>query len=156
MKYVGIAIVLILLVGGFFLLQPKQTQQSQTTTEKTESTAPTTAAEQPTQTTAEGEAMEKSDGETNNVKEFTVTGSNFSFDPKEITVKKGDTVRITFKNADGMHDFKIDEFNVATKVLQGGTEETVEFTADKVGAFEYYCSVGKHRQMGMKGTLTVK
>ncbi|MDQ5952387.1 MAG: plastocyanin, partial [Patescibacteria group bacterium] len=71
------------------------------------------------------------------------------------TVQKGDTVRIIFKNEDGFHDLKIDEFNVATKQIQGGAEETVEFVADKAGTFEYYCSVGKHRDMGMKGTITV-
>ena len=89
------------------------------------------------------------------VKEFTVTGGNFKFAPNTLSVKKGDKVRIVFKNAEGFHDFKIDEFNVATKQIQGGAEETVEFTADKAGSFEYYCSVGKHRAMGMKGTLTV-
>jgi cytochrome c oxidase subunit 2 len=90
------------------------------------------------------------------VKEFTITGQNFSFAPAVITVKKGDKVKITFKNAEGFHDFKIDEFNVATKQIQGGGEDTVEFTADKTGTFEYYCSVGKHRQMGMKGQLIVQ
>lgn len=89
------------------------------------------------------------------VKEFTVTGGNFKFAPNTISVKKGDKVRIVFKNAEGFHDLKIDEFNVATKQIKGGAEETVEFTADKVGSFEYYCSVGQHRAMGMKGTLTV-
>lgn len=90
-----------------------------------------------------------------NVKTFTVTGENFSFEPSTLTVKKGDTVRVVFKNEDGFHDFVIDELNVATKQIQGGSEETVEFVADKVGTFEYYCSVGKHRDMGMKGILTV-
>ncbi len=89
------------------------------------------------------------------VKEFTVTGQNFSFAPNTLTVKKGDQVKITFKNADGFHDFRIDEFNVASKRIRGGDSDTVEFTADKVGSFEYYCSVGSHRAMGMKGTLTV-
>ncbi|MEN9328543.1 MAG: hypothetical protein RI947_1351 [Candidatus Parcubacteria bacterium] len=90
------------------------------------------------------------------VKEFTVTGSNFSFDTKEIKVKKGDTVKVTFKNADGMHDFIIDEFNVKTKQIKGGEEETVEFVADQTGTFEYYCSVGQHRQNGMVGKLIVQ
>lgn len=89
-------------------------------------------------------------------KEFVVNGSNFSFDVKTITVKKGDTVRIVFKNQDGFHDFVIDDFNVATKQIQAGQEETVEFVADKGGIFEYYCSVGNHRAMGMVGTLTVE
>ncbi|OGZ04204.1 MAG: hypothetical protein A2648_01320 [Candidatus Lloydbacteria bacterium RIFCSPHIGHO2_01_FULL_41_20] len=90
------------------------------------------------------------------IKEFTIIGSPFLFSPSSMTVKKGDTVRITFKNSGGTHDFKIDEFNVATKKINDGAEETVEFIADKTGSFEYYCSVGNHRAMGMKGTLTVE
>ncbi|MDO8515973.1 MAG: cupredoxin domain-containing protein [bacterium] len=89
------------------------------------------------------------------VKEFTVTGQNYSFSPSTLVVKKGDTVKITFKNVNGMHDFRIDEFRVATQKIQGGAEETVQFVADKVGAFQYYCSVGQHRANGMWGTLTV-
>lgn len=92
---------------------------------------------------------------TSPVKEFTITGGNFKFTPSAMTVKKGDTVRVTFKNEEGFHDFRIDEFNVATKQIGAGTSETVEFVADKAGTFEYYCSVGQHRQMGMVGTLTV-
>lgn len=90
------------------------------------------------------------------VKEFTVVGSNFMFDPATITVNRGDKVKITFKNSGGMHDWRIDEFGVATKKIKTGEEEVLEFTADKVGTFEYYCSVGEHRMKGMKGTLTVK
>lgn len=89
------------------------------------------------------------------LKEFTVTASNFKFDPSQIQVKKGETVRIVFKNNGGSHDFRLDEFKASTKVIQGGQQETIEFVADKTGQFEYYCSVGNHRQMGMKGTLVV-
>ena len=85
-----------------------------------------------------------------------VVGGNFYFTPKEIRVKKGDTVTINFKNVDGFHDFKIDEFNVATQRIQAGGTETVQFSADKAGSFEYYCSVGSHRAMGMKGTIFVE
>lgn len=93
---------------------------------------------------------------TGSVKTFTVDGSNFKFVPNQIKVKKGDTVKIIFKNTGGFHDLKIDEFNVGTKQLQDGAQETVQFVADKAGTFEYYCSVGQHRQMGMKGTLIVE
>jgi len=93
--------------------------------------------------------------EVDGVKTFTVTGGNFEFTPATMSVKKGDTVRITFMNVEGFHDFVLNEFTVATKQIQGGTEEVVEFVADKTGSFEYYCSVGKHREMGMKGTLIV-
>ena len=73
-----------------------------------------------------------------------------------LTLKKGDRVKITFKNSQGFHDFVIDEYSLASKKTQSPTEEVLEFTADKVGSFEYYCSVGSHRQMGMKGTLIVE
>ena len=89
-------------------------------------------------------------------KEFTVEGKNFSFTPSTISVKQGDQVKIVFKNVDGTHDLRIDELNVATKRISAGEEDTVEFIADRVGSFEYYCSVGSHRAMGMKGTLIVQ
>ncbi len=94
--------------------------------------------------------------ESETVKEFVVTGKNFSFEPAMITVKKGDRVKITFQNTSGFHDFRIDEFGVATKQAKSPAIEVLEFTADKIGTFEYYCSVGTHRAMGMKGILKVE
>lgn len=90
------------------------------------------------------------------VKEFIINGANFKFEPSSITVNQGDKVKITFKNTQGFHDFVIDEYGVSTKQAQSPAEEVIEFTADKAGTFEYYCSVGSHRSMGMKGTLLVK
>lgn len=96
------------------------------------------------------------DATTGTTKEFTVTGSNFAFTPTTLTVNKGDHVKITFKNSGGFHDIVIDEFNVKSARINGGDSVTVEFDATKTGSFEYYCSVGNHRAMGMKGTLVVK
>ncbi|MEK7545721.1 MAG: plastocyanin/azurin family copper-binding protein [Patescibacteria group bacterium] len=108
-------------------------------------------------TPAENDAPEAPiDLEAASVKTFIVTGSSFSFDVKEMRVKKGDKVRIVFKNAEGFHDWVVDEFNARSAKLQAGGTETVEFTADKSGTFEYYCSVGQHRANGMKGNLIVE
>src|SRR3989338_10177761 len=96
------------------------------------------------------------EGNSGAVKEFTVSGQNFSFSPSLITVEQGDKVKITFKNTSGFHDFKIDEFGVAAKQANAPATEVLEFTADRVGSFEYYCSVGSHRSAGMKGTLKVE
>ncbi|HLP86722.1 MAG TPA: plastocyanin/azurin family copper-binding protein [Candidatus Paceibacterota bacterium] len=88
---------------------------------------------------------------------FTVNGGSFYFKPNTIKVKVGDTVTINFVNDGGTHDFRIDEFGVATKTLEvAGAQDKVTFVANKKGSFEYYCSVGTHRQMGMKGTLVVE
>ena len=140
MKKIIVLIVVILIVG-FFWFKGKDTiapTPTDVTIEGTLTTAPAPAA--PTTT----------------VKEFTVIGSNFTFTPNTITVNKGDTVKITFQAVSGFHDLTLDEFAVATKQLQAGESETIQFVADKTGSFEYYCSVGNHRAMGMKGMLTVK
>jgi plastocyanin len=90
------------------------------------------------------------------VKVFEISGGPFYFNPNLITVNKGDTVRIVFTNEEGFHDWVLDEFDAKTKQIQAGQTETIEFVADEAGEFEYYCSVGTHRQMGMVGTLIVK
>lgn len=89
-------------------------------------------------------------------KEFTVEGSPYMFSLKEMRVKKGDIVKVTFVNKEGMHDWVVDEFNARTKQLKAGESDTVTFVADTAGTFEYYCSVGTHRQMGMVGKLVVE
>ncbi|MDP3883065.1 MAG: cupredoxin domain-containing protein [Candidatus Staskawiczbacteria bacterium] len=90
------------------------------------------------------------------VKTFTVTAKNFSFEPAEIKVSLGDRVKIIFNNTEGFHDFVIDEFNVKANQAQAPSTQEVEFIADKTGTFEFYCSVGTHRQMGMVGNLIVE
>ena len=92
------------------------------------------------------------------VKEFTMTsfyddaGTWFSL--KEINVNKGDIVRIKVTNIKGTHDFTLDEYGIK-KMTPLNEEVVIEFTADKVGEFIYYCSVQGHRQKGQWGTLTV-
>lgn len=90
------------------------------------------------------------------VKSFTVEGKPFEYSPSEIKVKQGETVQITFKNLAGFHDLTIDGLNVATKQISAGETDTVQFIADKAGTFEYFCSVGTHREQGMVGKLIVE
>lgn len=86
-----------------------------------------------------------------------VSGKNFEFTPSGITVKQGQTVTINFTSEDGgPHDLVIDEFDVATEQVSSGETSSITFVADRVGEFEYYCSVGNHREMGMVGTLVVE
>ena len=146
-QYLIIAIVAVVVLGGgyYFYSMGSPSAYPSSYTPPTPSSADTSTTPPPTADTTSMGAE----------KDFTVTGKNFSFSPSTLSVKKGDTVKITFKNAGGMHDFKIDEFNVATSRINDGQEATVTFVADKAGTFNYYCSVGTHRSMGMQGTLTV-
>jgi plastocyanin len=96
-----------------------------------------------------------------NAKTFVLTGHNFRFvmdraENPEIRVKAGDTVRLEFSSTDGFHDWVLDEFAAATKRVRTGESTSVEFVAGRAGTFEYYCSVGTHRQQGMKGVFIVE
>lgn len=88
--------------------------------------------------------------------EFTITAGNFKFTPSNIRVKKGTAINITLNNTEGFHDLKIDEFEVATNKLSAGESDVITFVANKTGSFEYYCSIGNHRQLGMKGMIVVE
>lgn len=146
---VPIAIVVVLVLGGvgWWAYSSNSTP--------TPSPAPEVSQAQPVPTPA-GTVASSEPATESSVKEFTVTGSKFKFEPAQISVKKGDKVRVVFKNAEGMHDFIIDEFKAKTKQIKEKESETIEFVADKAGSFEYYCSVGTHRALGMKGTLVVE
>lgn len=58
-------------------------------------------------------------------------------------------------NSDGFHDWVIDAFEVASEQIQAGESAQISFVADRIGEYEYYCSVGRHREAGMTGTLRV-
>ncbi len=92
----------------------------------------------------------------NEITIFDVHGSNYKFDPVEIRVKKGETVKINFVNDEGFHNFIVDGLNLRTETISQGNVDTVTFVPDKVGEFEFYCGVGNHRELGMKGTLIVE
>ncbi len=151
-----IIIIIILIVAGIIIFKKGNSTQATSTTSNTNvdmtlspnNTATSTATTTPAVSTSTASIV-------GTVKEFTVTGSSFKFTPATLTVKKGDTVKINFKNSGGLHDFVIDEFSAATPRINSGKQTSITFVADKAGTFEYYCSVGTHRAMGMKGTLTV-
>ena len=165
----GIAVALVALVFIYYDNSPVKNNQRTVPTNNTSATTGDATEDQQTApvnntvvTTGEVKEEPKTAPVNNTVtttgavKEFTISAKNFNFAPNTMTVKKGDRVRITLANGDGFHDLVIDEFGVATKKINTGMTEVVEFTADKTGSFEYYCSVGSHRMMGMKGTLVVQ
>lgn len=102
--------------------------------------------------------MSESTGESamdGDVVEVTMEAGSFYFEPNVINAKLGQTVRVTLNSVSMQHDFVIDDLGVKSSVLPSGRSETVEFVASEVGSFEFYCSVGNHRQQGMVGTLNV-
>jgi plastocyanin len=161
----AVAILLLLAGGGYFL--STRNAQSPATTSTQDNTmnmdmdsqdntmnTQTMPANQMNTMEATGGAADDTNAMTSDATEIVVEGTNFKFAPATINAKQGEKIRLVFKNTQGFHDFVIDGM-VATKQIQAGNEDIVEFTPTQKGTFEFYCSVGKHREMGMKGTLVV-
>ncbi len=91
---------------------------------------------------------------------FEVDSRNFVFlidgeENPDMIVNQGDRVRVEFTSSSGVHDWVVDAFG-ATEIISAGGSSFVEFVADQAGTFEYYCSVGSHRQQGMRGNFIVQ
>lgn len=119
------------------------------------SVSPMTSAQTSAQPSTSA-AVEAAETQASPVKAFTLEAGSFYYKPNEIKVKKGDKVKVTINSVSMVHDFNIDELNVHSPMTKNGESNTVEFTADKVGVFEFYCSVGQHRKNGQVGKITVE
>ena len=147
----GIVVIVIILLGAAYFTGKKGTKSASGITSP--EAQPTAVMTKVTTSPSVSPSAAMTDNET---KSFEVDGSNFKFVPNTLTVKEGETVKITFKNTQGFHNFKIDEFNVTSKTIPADSSEILTFVANKKGVFQYYCGVGNHRAMGMVGTLTVQ
>jgi len=152
-KIIAVVIVVVLVSGGFLLFKNRGMAPTIGPTDVEINTNMPVPGSNVDEMIVEEEVTETSP---TNVKEFSVDASSFSFSPSTMTVNKGDTLKVTVKNMKGTHSLKIDEFNTSTRILNAGEEQTITFVADKTGTFQYYCSVGNHRAMGMVGTFTVR
>src|SRR3989344_5582778 len=133
-KVVLVLVVLILIIGGFLLLK----NNTVAPTESDVGLRMPVPGSDVEEMVLEEEVVDVSSA---TVKEFSVDASPFKFSPANITVNKGDTVKITLTNVEGTHDLKLDEFTGAsTRILKTGETQTITFVADKSGTFEYYCS----------------
>lgn len=86
------------------------------------------------------------------------TASSVTSSSPPISVSKGNLVQLHLINEEknqpensSKHNLNIDEFSVHTKDLGFFQTESVAFLADKVGTFDYYCSI--HPEM--RGIITV-
>lgn len=102
-----------------------------------------------------GDKAKNTGTKSTDAKEIMVTGQNYSFSPSTLTIPVGQKTRLVFKSVAGMHDFVVDELGIRTAIVQTDDSDWVEFTPTKTGTYQFYCSVGNHKAMGMVGTLTV-
>lgn len=114
-------------------------------------------------------------GASKDVKTIEITAEGMTYAPKEITLQKGQPVKLVFTNKDSvLHDFSVD--SIAAKVtashmdmhdmggkdpdlhvsVDAGKTGELEFTPNQTGKFTFYCTVVGHKEAGMAGTLTVQ
>lgn len=111
-------------------------------------------------------------GPTNGV--LRVHAAEWRFDPSLIVLRRGEQVRIELQNEGQiLHDLKIDALRAdvaasnSTGPLSGGPGElfvgadagkggTLVFTPRETGSFTLYCTIPRHRELGMTGTIFVQ
>lgn len=91
-----------------------------------------------------------------NRRDLALTITNMRFEPDRLEAVQDDLVRITIHSNDIAHSFNIDQYRIAKRVPAGGMV-LVEFRADRVGTFPFYCNLTSepgHDQM--RGQLVVR
>ena len=143
-----IVLVVAIIVAAMYYKSSKNKATTSETMEETSEVSPI-----PSETGNESETIQS----TEEVRDITVEGSEFSYNPTSIDLAKGESVRLTFKNVGTVpHNLVIDELGVTTKTIDPGESDTVEFTATDSGSYTFYCSVDSHRARGMEGELMVE
>lgn len=91
-----------------------------------------------------------------NRREVAVTVGDSRFAPEQVEVVQDDLVRITLRSTDLTHSFNVDEYRIARRIPAGGTT-VVEFRADRVGTFPFYCNISSEPGHGeRRGQLIVR
>jgi plastocyanin len=91
-----------------------------------------------------------------------ITAREYSFNPGSVTVDtggKGATVAMQLNNGGSTpHDLRVEKDGQevgGTPIVEGGKIAKASVKLQP-GDYTFFCSVGDHEQLGMKGSLTVK
>ena len=166
---IGIGILIVLGIAGFMLGSkevgaPAETNTPATTEEleeanqdrvQEEDTSASVSEMVDVEVEAEAEASASAETEAG-PQTFTLDSFNYGYSEEVIRVPAGTEVTINLTNSGGFHDWVLDEFGAATAKISAGDTTSVTFVAGTPGTYEYYCSVGNHRDQGMVGTLIVE
>jgi heme/copper-type cytochrome/quinol oxidase subunit 2 len=70
--------------------------------------------------------------------EIKIVASREGFRPSLLTLRKGETVRLTLSTADEEHCFALDALRIEKRIVPG--KNTVfDLTPDKTGSFPFFC-----------------
>lgn len=117
---------------------------------------PKTSEEVPLPTPTITSSPSGGDGSEEKVREIEIVAKEYSFLQSEITVKKGEKIKLTLVNEGTMeHDFVVERMNITTEPVSPGSSVSTEFTMFDSGTYTFYCGIKNHRARGMEGKLIV-
>jgi cytochrome c oxidase subunit 2 len=79
-------------------------------------------------------------GHAQSPKRITIIAKRFTYDPDNITLKKGEPVVLVFHSIDVTHGIKIEAFGLKSDDIKKDKETEVRFTPQQSGHFEGQCS----------------
>ncbi|MFP5352588.1 MAG: cupredoxin domain-containing protein [Actinomycetota bacterium] len=81
-----------------------------------------------------------------------IEATNFAFEPTEISIAQGESVKIT-NAGKTLHNFTVDGEDVTSGNVPSGQSATANTSSLEPGSYEFFCSL--HRA-AMQGTLEVE
>jgi plastocyanin len=85
--------------------------------------------------------------------EIEVVASKAGFQPRLLRLRKGETVRLLLRTADGEHCFAVDAFRIEKRIVPGRAT-VLDLTPDRTGTFPFYCCLDSDRE-AERGRLVV-
>ena len=114
------------------------------------------ATPQPTRTPGAGGAAAAASA----AQQITIIARDNVFDKRELTIQVNQSVALTLQNqGSAIHNWEVinqkdkDGNTIQTELIAGGRSDTIVFTIDRTGTFDYYCEV---HPVEMRGKLIVR
>lgn len=88
--------------------------------------------------------------------EIVVSAKEFVFSPREVRLKRGETVNLVLDNlGEAFHTLTIEELDFQIEA-QAGRRSSGAVTSERTGTFTIVCSVPGHADAGMRAVLVVE
>jgi uncharacterized cupredoxin-like copper-binding protein len=117
---------------------------------------PKQSVQTPTENSDKSEELDE-DIKNEDAIEVTVKMSEYIISPSVISIEEDKDATFVIKNLGfTTHNFVSEELGIYSGVIPPGESKTITVMANEPGEYDFYCSIGDHRNNGMEGVLIVK